>query len=345
MMNEPSVSIIVLNFNGKDLLHDCLRSLLKLTYSNVELIVVDNGSTDQSDKMLKEQFPGVQVLQNSRNLGFSKGNNTGILRSSGDFIVLLNNDTTVQPNWLTEMVQAARQEPECFYQPKILLAESKKMNSAGNRINLFGFAYPQELGEDDSQKDSRVREISYASGACVLADKRLISDVGLLDEADLFAFYEDVNWGWRALMLGYKSKYVPSAVVYHRWGGTWGSRLSPSKLYLIERGRLATIIRNYSYSNLVSMLPSFILVEFFVLLYSSLSGLMSAKIASYADVLRNLGFILNQKKALQSRRTSPDSAVVASFSTGFRHVYFGSLSTAADKVMNLISGVAKSVVR
>ena len=140
--------------------------------------------------------------------------------------------------WLSELVGYAKKNPLCFYQPKIMLLESNRINSAGNYIQLFGFAFPRGLGEVDIGQYNDVNEVSYASGACVFGSKTLIREIGLLDEEGFFSFYEDVNWGWRTLMHGYKTIYLPTAVIYHKWGGSWGQFMSHKKFFLIERSRM-----------------------------------------------------------------------------------------------------------
>lgn len=318
----PLVSIIVLNYNRKDLLKKCLASICMTDYPNFEVIVVDNGSTDGSCTMITSTFPSVRLVKSKVNLGYSRGNNLGIASSNGSFLVLLNNDTIVSPPWLSELIHEAKRNPQCFYQPKILFENTKRINSAGNYIQLFGFAFPSGIGENaDLQQYSERREVSYASGACVLVSRNLVNKVGLLDEDDLFTFYEDVNWGWRGLMIGCKSVYVPSSIIYHRWGGSWGSKLSPRKFYLLERGRLASAIRNYAHSTLVIMLPSLVIAEIMVLIYSLSTGFISEKIGVYSDIIKYRKLLRGQRKLLQSKRSKPDRYIVASFCNGLSHIY------------------------
>ncbi|MDH5266126.1 MAG: glycosyltransferase family 2 protein [Candidatus Bathyarchaeota archaeon] len=341
---EPLVSIIVLNFNGRSVLCECLKSVFKTNYSNFEVIVVDNGSTDGSCAMINKGFLNVQVIKNQENFGYSKGNNIGILGSKGEFIVLLNNDTIVHPSWLSKLLIGAKLNPECFYQPKILFAESKIINSAGNLIQLFGFAFPRGIGEPDTGQYDKKCEISYASGACVLASKRLIKKIGLLDEG-FFTFYEDVNWGWRALMLGHKSIYVPSAVIYHRWGSSWGNIMSSKKFFFVERSRLATVFRNYSLCTLVNAFPLLLFIELLVLLYSLMNGFASEKIRSYSDILKNRKIILGQRIELQKKRKIPDSIVLKSFSHELDHPYLGRFAKVASRLLRFLSRIAKPLVK
>jgi GT2 family glycosyltransferase len=342
--DEPLVSIIILNFNGQNMLRECLQSVFKTKYSNYECIVVDNDSTDDSCTMVEKEFPNVKLIKNLSNLGYSKGNNKGILYSKGDFIVLLNNDVIVTPNWLSELIQVARKNPYCFYQPKIMFSEGNKINSTGNLIQLFGFAFPRGIGETDIGQYDIKYDVSYASGACVLVSRRLVEIVGLLDEDDLFTFYEDVNWGWRGLMHGFRTVYVPSAVVYHRWGGSWGKSLSSSKFFFIERGRLSTVFRNYSFRTLIVLFPMFIIVELLVFIYCLLRGFLPEKIRVYTDLWRFRKLLISQRRELQRRRKVSDAFVINFFSEGLNHIYLGSFAIPINKLLSFLAKIVKPLI-
>jgi GT2 family glycosyltransferase len=292
--------------------------------------------------MIEREFPTVQLIKNSQNLGYAKGNNIGILHSKGEFVALLNSDTTVDPEWLSELVREAISNPNCFYQPKILFAGSKKINSAGNFIHLLGFAFPSGIGELDVGQYDKKRLISYASGACVFASRKLFTKCGMLDD---LPFYEDVNLGWKASLLGYRSIYIPSSVIYHKWGGSWGAKLSSTKFFYIERGRLFTFFRNYFFRTIVLLLPAFIFVELLVLLYSLSHGFISEKIRVYADMLRLRKTIVNQRRKLQMRRKMTDSYVVRTFENGFTHIYFGIFALPLNKFFTFISKNLKPLIK
>lgn len=338
------MTVIILNFNGRDLLRKCLQSVFKTDYPNCEVIVVDNGSTDESCAMVEREFPLVHLIRNQKNCGYSEGNNVGILHSRGEFIVLLNNDTVVHPEWLSELIREAELNPRCFYQPKILFAGSDRINSAGNCIQLFGFAFPRGMGEVDIGQYDRKCEMSYASGACVLAPRRLVEDVDLLDEG-FFTFYEDVNWGWRALMRGYRTIYVPSAVIYHKWGSSWGRLMSSKKFFLIERSRVASVFRNYSFRTLIVLFPTLVFVELLVFSYCFLRGFLSEKVRVYGDLLRFRRVLVSQRRELQGRRKMSDGFVSSFFSDGLSHEYLGAFGTPINRLLSLLAKIAKTLIR
>ena len=138
--SNPLVSIIILNYNAGDLLLNCVESVLKTDYKNIEVIVVDNASKDHSHKTCKEKFDKIKLIENEQNLGYCEGNNVGIRHATGEFVVILNPDTTVEPNWITELIVAYGKYGEGLYQPKIIsLYEENILQSTGNMLHIFGF--------------------------------------------------------------------------------------------------------------------------------------------------------------------------------------------------------------
>ena len=327
------------------MLKECLDSVFLTNYPRYDVIVIDNGSIDTSCAVIERDFPNVKLIKLRENLGFSKGNNLGILHSKADFVVLLNNDTLVSPSWLSELMQEAKKNHDCFYQPKILLSENKRINSAGNYIQLLGFAFPRGLDKPDIGQYEGVHEVSYASGACVLASKDFIQKIGLLDEDDLFSYYEDVNWGWRALMLGYSSIYVSSSVIYHKWGGSYGNTLSEKKFFLIERARLATLYRNYDAKTLACLFPALLAVEMIMLLFSFKKGFASKKIRAYSDLIKAKKVLSYQKRQLLKNRKRSDKAILNHFTNGFFHPYLGTLSNPINKCLVFVGRYLRAFVR
>ncbi len=345
---EPLVTIIIVNYNGASIIRDCLDSLSLTSYPNYEVIVVDNCSIDDSCSLIEREFSYVKLIKLPENKGYSIGNNKGILCAKGEFIVLLNNDTIVCPSWLSELMREAVKNPDCFYQPKILFLDSGNspvINSVGNSINLFAFAFPLGICQSDRGQFDDNYKIAYASGVCILVSKHLIQRVGLLDEEEFFSFYEDVNWGWRALMLGYTSMYVSSSVIYHKWGGSWGRGMTRKKFFCLEQGRLTTFFRNYSSRTIVAFCPFLFLVELSSIGYSLINGYGGTKIAVYANMLKNRSFILHQRMTLQKKRLYPDKEIVERFSYDIIHPYFGKLSYVVKSMMYLISNLAKRLIK
>jgi GT2 family glycosyltransferase len=341
--NSPLVSIVLVNYNSGTSLMNCVRSVVKSAYPNKELIIVDNASNDNSISMLRTLDVQARILRNPMNLGFSRACNAGIAEAKGQFILVMNPDTIVDPNWLDSLVDAARRYPHAaFFQPKILLMDNSRiLNSAGNMIHIAGFGVCRGIGSLDEESFQREAEICYSSGACTLARKEALSEIGLLEEL-FFAYGEDKDWGWRALMMGWHSIYVPSSKILHRWSPTLGR--SPRKFYLLELERVLSIWKNYSIRTLILLAPVLILVESSVLLYATVKGWMKEKIRSYSDLLRVQRAVAERRRSIQAHRVIRDSAVLERFVSEIEHPYIGVAGTLFNRLISLMfNRVRKSI--
>ena len=226
-----TISLIIVNWNGRDLLEDCLPSLENQTITAEEIIVVDNGSNDDSVEFLKRSFPSVKVVTLDKNYGFAKANNIGIRLASGSRIALLNNDTVVDSQWLEELNHALDNHPEVgFCASKMLMSRDPNIiDSAGDMLGIAK-AYKRGHGRPNG---TEFNEPGYVFGACAGAAiyrSEMLNDIGLFDET-FVTNLEDVDLSFRAQLVGYKCMYVPSAVVYHKVGETkrrigWTDRLT-----------------------------------------------------------------------------------------------------------------------
>ncbi len=194
---EKLTSIIILNYNAGKFLMDCVESVFKTKNQKIEIIVVDNISTDGSHKKCKERFPEIQLIENKENLGYCEGNNVGIRKANGEFIVILNPDTKVEPDWLTELFMAYETLGDGLYQPKILAFEDNLIESGGNMLQVFGFGYAKGRGILDNSQYNELCEIGYASGACLFTKTEIIKKSGLFDPF-IFLYHDDLDLGWRA---------------------------------------------------------------------------------------------------------------------------------------------------
>jgi len=319
--DNPLVSVIVLNYNGKDYLEACLASVFASSYSPFEVIVVDNGSSDGSAERAKERWD-FELIKKQHNTGYAAGNNTGIRAAHGEFVVLLNNDTTVDPSWLIELVSEFLRSEADFCQPKIVIpGRLRIINSAGLMIHLAGFGLLRGNGEVDNGQYDEQEQISGLHGACVLVSREAVEKVGLLDE-DFFAYNEDTDWSWRALLMGMKIVYVPKALVYHFHGKTGGLK-TPRKTYYAERNRIVMLLTNYSHRSFMLLLPFFLLTEIATLTYCILHGFPFAKIHGYADLFRMRNYIAKRSQWIQKRRRRSDREIIRMFTFKFGHPFFG----------------------
>lgn len=251
----PIISVIILNYNGKKFLNDCLSSLANQTYKNLENIFVDNGSTDDSINFVKNTFPGFLIIDNKINLGFAEGNNRGIKIARGDYIFVLNNDTVLQNDCIEKLVDFAKNNQAVgMLAPKILSINNKNLiDSVGINIYPDGLGRGRKRNEIDSGHKNQ-EEILCPSGCAAFYKKKMLNEVGDFD-ADFFAYCEDMDLGLRGRLANWKSFSVPSAIVYHHYSGTSG-KFSPFKAFLAERNHFFVAIKNFPVS-LLLQLPFF----------------------------------------------------------------------------------------
>ncbi len=241
----PSVVVVVLTWNGRDLTLDCLRSLEAVTTPNVRTMVVDNASSDGTVEAIRARYGArVDVVANASNLGYAGGNNVGIKKALDDgarFVLLLNNDTTVAPTFVDELVRAARESDAVgIAAPKIYYAQPpNRIWYAGGVISLWkGTARHIGIREVDRGQHDRARDVDYASGCALLARREVFERVGFLDEG-YRAYFEDADLCVRAARAGYRIRYVPAAQVWHRISASTGGQVSRAKI----RRKLASSAR------------------------------------------------------------------------------------------------------
>ena len=209
-----------------------------------EVIVVDNGSTDDSSTFLRTRFPAVRVLQAGRNLGFAGGNNLGMRGAHGTYLVLLNNDTSVRPGWLAALIQVADADPQIGAVTAKLLFKLTPgvIQNAGILLLSDGSGADRGFHEPDTGQYDQRQEVFGACGASALYRREMIADVGMLDET-FFMYYEDTDWAWRMRLRGWKVVYEPAAIVDHVHAGT-SREWSPFFTFHVDRNRLFMIVKN-----------------------------------------------------------------------------------------------------
>ncbi|MDC0171506.1 glycosyltransferase family 2 protein [Candidatus Nitrosopelagicus sp.] len=311
-MNKDSlVSIIILNYNAGDLLLNCIESVQKSNYKNLEIIVVDNISSDNSQNKCKEKFPEISLIQNNKNFGYCEGNNIGIRSARGDFIMILNPDTIIEPDTITELFSAYGQFGEGLYQPKILSLDDKKIiQSTGNMINIFGFGFARDKGKKIIQKKEEIEKINYASGTCLFTSKQVFDKVGLLD-AFIFLYHDDLDLGWRASQIGINSYYVPKSKIFHV--ESYSLKWSEEKFYWLERNRKYCLQTHLSKNTYEKMKFSLFYVDFLVWLFYLSKGFLRAKIRAELDVKRNKTKIQNKYDELEKIKIVSDRDLIKQF--------------------------------
>lgn len=297
-MVKPSVEILILHHNGIKLIDSCLKTLIKTKYNNFKITLLDQNSSDGSASFIRKKYPQVNLIESKKNLGFAEASNILLRKSKAKYVVLLNNDTEQDPNWLSELVRLAESDKKIFaVQPKIksLLDKVKfeYAGAAGGFIDIYG--YPLCRGrifdkiEYDKGQYEEIFRIFWGSGAALLIRRSILDKIGYLDE-DFFAYAEELDLCWRANLAGYKIFYNPKSVVYHLGSGSWGNKsLSFKKEYLVHRNHSFILIKNYSLITLLKIMPFKIFLE----MIAFLGFFILEPKRSLAIILANLSLIIN----------------------------------------------------
>lgn len=310
--NEPLISVIILNYNAGNLLLECVESIFNSNYNNLEVIVVDNVSKDNSHRICKEKFQNIILIENDKNLGYCGGNNVGIEKANGEFLVILNPDVIVDHEWLNQLLIAFRKYGDGLYQPKILATTDHNIIiSAGNMIQLFGFGFSRGKGEKDVGQYEKDEEVGYASGTCLFSSSDIFRRIGNFDSF-LFAYHDDLDLCWRGGLIGIKSFYIHKSIIYHPLEG-YSFKWNSFKFYLMERNRLYCFKKNYSKKTILKMLPALILVDIAVTLFYLKKGFVSAKIKANIDILKNFNTILSNHNLIQKNRIVNDNDLIKKF--------------------------------
>lgn len=255
-------TVIIPNYNGKEYLRQCLVSLAQCVPHDFHTIVVDNGSTDGSVELLKEEFPYVEAVYLSENTGFAPAVNRGLERTKTPYGLLLNNDTTVEPDFVQKMEKAMEMHKEAFsVSAKMVMMQDKTLlDGAGDLYCALGWAFALGKGKKADVFYTKPARIFSSCGGAVIYRMDTLDEIGLFDE-NHFAYLEDVDIGYRARIAGYSNWYEPQAVVYHAGSGFSGSRYNEFKVNLSSRNSIYLILKNMPLLQIVINFP-FLLMGF-----------------------------------------------------------------------------------
>ena len=303
------VSIVVPNWNGMRFVGMCLDSLAQLDFEGHEVIVVDNGSRDGSREMIEEQYPWVRLLKMPDNMGFAIACNEGIKASNAEYIVLLNNDIEVTPDWLRELYEGMERHPECgMGTTKMMFLDNRDVfYNTGDLFHSWSSGGGRGQGEKDS---GQYEEEDYVFGACAGAGiyrREFFKQVGLFDE-DFFIFAEDVDLNMRGQLQGLKAVYLPKAKVFHIGTATVGL-YSDRYVYLCKRNDIWVFIKNYSLSLYFKYLFAIWKHQFTDIKYFTYRGQGQVLWKSKWDALKMLPQMLLRRSQIQRARTMPDAEI------------------------------------
>ncbi len=295
------VSIIVVNWNGRHFLKECLTSLNRQTYTHYEIILVDNGSNDSSVEFVHDNFPRVKTVQLVENKGFAGGNIKGMEVSKGDFIVLLNNDTRVDKQWLENLIQPMRGDSALgMCASKLIVEATGTIDSAGDCLTTWAVGFKRGFGQDPDSYFPE-KNVFGACAAAALYRRTMLDDIGFLDE-DFFFNDEDTDLNFRAQLGGWKCAYVPSAVVHHKVNATIG-KLSDEHVYFHVRNLEFLWIKNMPTGLMIRFAHHKVLQEIGSFFYLCLRHRKwSAFFRGKRDALRMLPVMLKKRREVQSKK-------------------------------------------
>jgi GT2 family glycosyltransferase len=301
-MVSMSCSVVIPNWNGRRFLDNCLHALREQTFTDHEVIVVDNGSSDGSLELLEAAFPEVEAIPLEKNHGFAAASNIGIQAASGEYIALLNNDTRVDRAWLAELVACLERHPSAASATSkmILMHQPDTIDGAGDVLPWTFLPYPRGNGQLDHGQFEEEIEVFSASGGAALWRGEILKDLGGFDEA-FFAYYEDVDLGLRARLQRHECWYVPTSIVlHHRGGATRG--LSEFELFHPMKNRWFMILKNTPGWLFASHLPHIIYGDAYWFRRAVTNRGTRAALRAYGTVLLSVPRLFRQRKGIQQSR-------------------------------------------
>lgn len=302
------VTVIILNWNGERYLEASLQSLRQQTFSKIEVILVDNGSTDGSLELVAKQFPEVQIMPLHSNMGFSAGNNVGLRHARGQYVALLNNDTEVAPHWIEQLADTLDQHPEIgFCASKMLLHDQPHLADAcGDFYSIEGIA--GKIGHmEPAHRYNDQREVFGACAGAAIYRRSVLEELDGFDE-DFFLVHEDSDVSYRARLLGYRCLFVPTAVVRHHLSATLGGQ-SDTAAYYAQRNMEFVFFKNMPTWLLLKYLPLHMLTDLFLLVRYLAHGQGWVFLRAKLHALAMMPKMLRKRREIQNTRRVPAAEI------------------------------------
>ena len=334
-------SIVIVNYNDREAILLCLESVLGLLPSDCEVIVVDNASSDGSGPAIRAAFPQIPLVCATVNGGFGAGCNLGARKAAGTYLVFLNPDTTVAPNWLGSLLAPleARQHTG-LTTARILLANgladgSQRINVCGINVHISGLCLMRGMGMP-ADALTKPEPVASASGAAFAVRKDLFDRLGGFDE-EMFLYMEDVDLSCRARLAGWECEYVPSSVVYH----DYSLKLRPGRIFQQERNRYLMLLKTLRWPTLLLMLPALALAEIVTIGFVTVHGLsLREKAAAWRWMIGHWPAVLEKRRAVQKGRAVSDRRMLKSTSGSLAYQTAGPIvSTFARLVFNSLFSI------
>ncbi len=335
-MNTVVISVIIVNYNGGELIRHSIECLMKQTYEDFEVIVVDNASGDHSVQLIQDTFPSVRLIKHKNNSGFSGGNILGLKQAKGDYIALLNSDAFPEPNWLESLLEGIQSDKAIgICASKLIIDGTDLIDSAGDGCTTASRAYKQ--GENEPHSDyNKMKNVFGACGGAVLYRRSMIDKIGFFDE-DFFIIYEDADLNFRAQLAGWKCLYVPKAVVHHRVRSTIGQD-SPLAVFYSNRNTDLMWIKNMPFPLMLRYLHHKIISEIGSFIYFAFrKRLLLVFIKAKCDVIRLLPRMLKKRKQVQALKKISNEELAGMLTPILsKHYFLGRLQKLWQKQTKLV---------
>lgn len=313
-------SFIIPNYNGRNFINVCLDSIKQQTYKSFEVIVVDDASEDDSCYYIASQYPWVHLIQLERNTGFCHAVNTGIKASKGDYIALVNNDVELDKDWLIYMLQAMQTYPDAFgISSKVLNYYDRTIiDDAGDIYTREGRAFKRWNKLPDKKFKSKTEEIFSPSGAASLFSVLALNKVGFWDE-HFIAYLDDVDIGFRARLLGYKSYYEPRAVAYHMVSRSY-SKNTVLMGALVLRNNTAVIIKDMPLYLILRFFPWLIIGHMKIIKFILTIGGLKALIKGYIMLIKMIPYLLQSRSDVKEKNVITVKALKRAILKSYDHI-------------------------
>ena len=301
MIEKGLISIIVTNYNGLNFLNDFFNSVFDQSYKNIEVIMVDNNSSDESVVFARKNFPQVKVIENKENSGYAGGNNLGVKEARGEYIAIANNDTVLQLDLLEKLIKAYNEIPNLgAVQPMFRLMQDKeKLDACGSFWTNTGFNYHYGIYKKASlEKYNKNFPIYSLKGVFMLIPRKVIDEVGLFDD-DFWCYFEETDFCHRVWLAGYECWYYPKSYLYHHMGGTRLKKAEAFVQFHSFKNRLGSYLKNLGSLEMIKILPVYL---FFNIMWS-MAYLVKLNFEGFLVVYKAIWWnVINLKKTSNKRK-------------------------------------------
>jgi GT2 family glycosyltransferase len=343
---NKSASVVILSYNSREDLIECIPSLMSQTYYNFEIIVVDNASADGSEEFIRTNYPEVKVVQTGKNLGYAAGNNAGFEVAEGEYIVVVNPDTVADPEWLSELIKPL--ENNCTVTAttsKILIYHQKdRINACSTTNHHTGLTFCRGLNKPADQFNN-YQAVGAVSGCSFAIRSEMLKKIKGFDP-DFFLYLEDTDLSWRMLFAGGKIMYVPKSMIYHKCKLS----IAPWKEFYLERNRYLLLLKNFDSATLLLLLPSLIVTEIVTIGHAVLNGpkYIKNKLLAYFWIIQNIKTVFTKRHETLSKKQISDKEffVFLDWKIPFEQVIESPImSRTADTVFNSFYELHMKLIR